>query len=277
MEIKDILLLVDPAAPNAARLALGAWLAKAHGAAVRGLCLYEAPAASLAECYALGSRAVADVMRHEADAVARVLTPAHQAFLQAVSHVAVQSIWEPQPRLWMEEALRRTATADLAILGQPLVDPERWWTILERLVLAGGVPVLVAPEGGRPPPPRFHRAIVAWNGSREAKRALDDAIVLLKACAHTDLVVVDGRGAPLEADLPGLVGFLERHGVTAEVTRLQAHDQGVADVLRRHCEQTKADLLVLGAYSHSTLGERVFGGVTRNLLRAPPVATLVSH
>ncbi|HEY8003849.1 MAG TPA: universal stress protein [Phenylobacterium sp.] len=276
MELKDILLLIDPAAPNAACLALAAGLARAHGATVRGLCLYETPPPSLAEGYALGGAAVASVIRHEADAVAHLLAPAHRAFLKAMAQTGLPPVWEPQPDFWVEQALARTATADLTIVGRSPADPDRWREVLEDLALHGGAPVLVVPEG-RPPRPSFQRAVIAWNGSREAKRALDDALLFLKGCPGVDLVVVEGRHGPPGSDLPGLVGHLQRHGVAANVIRLSRDDEPVADVLRRHCEHVGADLLVLGAYSHSRAGEQVFGGVTRSLLRNPAVTTFVSH
>lgn len=276
MELKDILLLVDAVAPNASRLALTAKLARAHEASVRGLCLYQTPPPDVAECYALGSAAIAAVVRREADAVEQLLAPAHQAFLKAMGHAALPAIWEPQPELWIEEALSRTTTADLAIVGHAAAGHDRQREVLESLVLNGGTPVLVVPEDA-PPPARFRRAVVAWNGSREAKRALDDATVLLKDCTQTDIVVVEGRGRHAEGDLAGLVGHLQRHDVRAAVWRLQTHDEGVADALRRHCVQTKADLLVLGAYSHSRAGEQMFGGVTRSLLRSSPIPMLLSH
>ncbi|MBS0361237.1 MAG: universal stress protein [Proteobacteria bacterium] len=275
MELKDILLLIDPAASNVARLALAAKLARAHGASVRGLCLYQAPAPSVAEGYALGAVAVAAVVRHEAEAVEELLAPTHRAFLNAMHGAALAPVWEPQSDLWIEEALARTATADLVIVGREARAPDRWRELVESLVLCGGAPVLIAPEPT--PPARFRRAMVAWNGSREAKRALDDALMFLKGCERTDLVVVEGRHGPADHDLPDLVGHLQRHGVAATVWRLQPHDESVADALRRHCRQTKADLLVLGAYSHSKVGEQVFGGVTRSLLGAPPATLLISH
>ena len=275
MDLKDILLLIDPSAPNATRLGTAAHLARAHGAAVRGLCLYQTPSPSPAECYAVGSGAIAAVVRHEADAVEELLAPAHREFLKALAHADLPSVWEPQPALWVEEALARTASADLAVVGCSAADPDGWRDLLESLVLRGGAPVLVVPEGA--PPPRFRRAMVAWNGSREAKRALDDALPFLKVCNRVDLVVVETRRAPVAGDLPALVGHLQRHGVTAAVWRLQGIEESVADALRRHCAQTKADLLVLGAYSHSKVGEQVFGGVTRSLLRNPPAPLFLSH
>lgn len=276
MELKDILLLIDPAAPNAAPLALAAGLARTHGAAVRGLCLYQTPPPSPAECYALGDAAVAAVLRQEAAEVSQLLAPAHHAFMTALGRGGLPPVWEQHADLWVEEALARAATADLAIVGRLAADSDRWREVLENLALRGGAPVLVVPEG-RAAPASFSRAVVAWNGSREAKRALDDALLFLEGCGRTDLVVVeDHRGAP-EGDLPALIGHLQRHGVAANAVRLPAHDKSVAEVLRRHCEQAGADLLVLGAYSHSKMGERFFGGVTQSLLRDPPVATLVSH
>lgn len=275
MDLKDILLLIDPKAPDAA-LGMAARLSKTHGASVRGLCLYQPPTPCAAASYAIGGCAVAAVLAEESDAVAQLLAPAHKAFLTAFRGSAHPSIWEPQPELWIEEALARTETADLVIVGRSASEPARWRELLENLVLRGGAPVLVTPQSGAPAA-GLRRAVVAWNGSREAKRALDDALVFLKACPHTDLVVVEGRSGPVDSDLAGLVGHLQRHGVAATVWRVEARDEGVADALRRHCDQVGADLLVLGAYSHSRVGEQIFGGVTRALLNAPPVATLVSH
>ena len=142
------------------------------------------------------------------------------------------------------------------------------------LVLASGGPALILPDRVADPAPG-RRVVVAWNGSREAARAVRDAWPFLSTAESIHVVVV----APGEAEGPDslLQRYFEDHGCTAEVVVVREADAGAADILRRQAEALKADLIVMGLYGHSRLRETVLGGVSHDLLRDPPVALLVSH
>lgn len=142
------------------------------------------------------------------------------------------------------------------------------------LALAGGGPALILPDRVADPAPG-RRVAVAWNGSREAARAVRDAWPFLSTAEAVHVVVI----APTQADGPDsrLQRWFEQHGCTAEVVVVREADTVAAEILRRQVEALDADLIVMGLFGHSRLRETVLGGVSRDLLLDPPVALLVSH
>ncbi len=163
--------------------------------------------------------------------------------------------------------------SDLAVIGQ--TDPEGPTAgsardLPERMLLGSGRPALVVPYAGR-----FdsigQRVLVAWNGSREATRAVNDALPLLERASRVIVLSVNppdpgsGRGAPPGADI---ALHLARHGVRAEASAVTTEDVRVDDMLLSQASDVNADLLVMGAYGHSRLGELVLGGATRHMPQA---------
>ncbi len=178
-----------------------------------------------------------------------------------------------------EVVVQHGRAADLVIASQ--TDPE--WDFApvldfpERLALSAGRPVLVIPNGGAVP--RVGRSVLlAWNGSREAARAVFDAMPLLQ---RAERVRVLGLSEPSsrpagEPDI-GLAATLARHGVKAEAVQSIARTGEVGEAILSRLAETDADLLVMGAWGHSRLRELVFGGVTRHISRHMTVPTLLSH
>jgi len=171
--------------------------------------------------------------------------------------------------------------ADLAILGQhdpddPASGPRY---LPEEVVLGCGRPALVVPYIG--PAKTFgERVVVAWSASREAARAVNDALPLLTRARQVAVVSVNPRPWPFaHGEEPGAdIGLhLARHGVKVDVQRIEASDIDPANAILSHVADQSADLLVMGAYGHSRLREFVLGGVTRTILREMTVPVLMSH
>lgn len=170
------------------------------------------------------------------------------------------------------ELTRRT---DLSVLSPgrlPTVGPAG--TAAADLALASGGPSLILPDRVADPAPG-RRIVVAWNGSREAARAVRDAWPFLSTAETVQVVVVEP--APVDGPDGRLQRWFEDHGCTAEVVVVREPDAVTADVLRRQVETLGADLIVMGLFGHSRLRETILGGVSRGLLADPPVALLVSH
>ncbi|TIX66232.1 MAG: universal stress protein, partial [Mesorhizobium sp.] len=146
-------------------------------------------------------------------------------------------------------------------------------------VYDAGRPVLVVPHSG-PLVTSFKHVLLAWNGSKEAARAAFDALPFIIDAEKTDIVVIDPPDtldeAP-EAAGAEIAAALSRHGATVSVSVLQSGGHSVDDVIQTRVAETGADLLVLGAYSHSWLRQLLFGGVTRTVLRTLPVAAFLSR
>ena len=169
-------------------------------------------------------------------------------------------------------------TADLIIAaqresgGDPSAD-------VDTLVYDAGRPVLVVPHSG-PLVTSFKHVLLAWNGSKEAARAAFDALPFIIEAEKTDVVVIDPPDtldeAP-EAAGAEIAAALSRHGANVSVSVLESGGLSVDDVIQTRVAETGADLLVLGAYSHSWLRQLLFGGVTRTVLRTVPVAAFLSR
>lgn len=170
--------------------------------------------------------------------------------------------------------------ADLTILGQaeeddPLAIRE---LLVESALFDSGRPVLVVPHSGHDSP-RFGRAIVAWDGRREAARAVHDALPLLKRMDEIEVVVADDHAPAASAANPGadLALHLARHGLHVTAKIIGSRDVGVADAILSHGADYGADILVMGGYGHSRLRQFIMGGATRGILTSMTVPTLLSH
>ncbi|MCG6206526.1 universal stress protein [Rhodopseudomonas sp. HC1] len=146
------------------------------------------------------------------------------------------------------------------------------------MLLSSGVPHLIVPQGWHDGPVAT-KVLLAWNGSREARRAITDSLPILKAAESVAVVVIDAGKNPLHGPEPGadIAHLLSRHGVTARVEQLQSKGTPVADVIRRFAADDRSDLIVLGAFSHSPKRELLFGGVTRSLLGVVTIPMLIAH
>ena len=145
-----------------------------------------------------------------------------------------------------------------------------------RALFESGRPVIVVPSTRVASPMRH--AIVAWDGSPGAARALNDAIPLLRMIDTVELVCVRPK-QQLRDSLPGfeITEHLHRHDVDAILQELPIVGGDAIATLVEHVRQTKADLVVMGAFSHSRLSERILGGMTRSMLDLCPVPLFLSH
>lgn len=171
---------------------------------------------------------------------------------------------------------------DLVVIGQP--DPTEQSVDGARVspgdvVLGCPRPVLVVPFIGTRA--AFGKNIlVAWNGSREACRAVSDAMPLLEKAQRVTVMavnpVIDERG---HGELPGadLAAYLAHHGVKVEVQAEHSPAIDVADELLSRVADLDIDLLVMGAYGHARAREWAFGGATRTVLQSMTVPVLMSH
>jgi len=171
---------------------------------------------------------------------------------------------------------------DLTILGQ--LDPDRGDADLirprpEHVTLASGRPILVVPYAGHFETVGRH-VLIGWNATREATRAVNDAMPLLAAADVVTVLTIDAREGPdAHGELPGadISLHLARHGVKAEVERTVSAGIPAGDVLLSRAADLGADLLVIGAYGHSRVRELLLGGATRSILQSMTVPVLMSH
>ena len=276
MAIKDLLVHLDETPASATRLQAALALAAACGAQVSALYLVAEPFLP-----GMGGRHLpAELLReHLAHAEAEAETLLAGARTEADRHgVALDIIRESGSLDRLPHLLARHARyTDLTIVGQPDlaahgVDDT---ALTEAAFMDSGHPALVIPRAGIAVlPPR--RALIAWDGSREAARAASDAIPLLRFAENVLILVVELRdaGDQLESKL---AAHLLRHEVKAEVRQIASGGAGIANVLLGQARDEAADLLVMGGYGHSRLREMFVGGTTRDILEHMTVPVLFSH
>ncbi len=167
---------------------------------------------------------------------------------------------------------------DLMIVGQK--DPDHELALVddlpERLVMETGRPTLIVPYTGNFNHMGEH-AMIAWNASREAVRAVYDALPMLKHAKIVKIMSVNPNGD--EGPLPGadLAVMLARHGVKAEVETFVGKGISIGDMLLNRMTDEGIDFLVMGGYGHSRLREMVLGGATRTILQQMTAPVLMSH
>lgn len=142
-----------------------------------------------------------------------------------------------------------------------------------------GRPVLVVPEGNTAAlPPK--RAVIAWKPTREASRAIADAMPLLRMADAIDVLVIDPVvGEAAHGGEPGadIAAHLARHGLKVEVVTRPSMNFSVTYALLEYARTVGADLIVAGGYGHSRLREALLGGTTRELLQTTHLPVLFSH
>jgi nucleotide-binding universal stress UspA family protein len=248
MPISDILVYADPTATSAERLDIAFRLAHRF------------------EAYLIG------VVPEDAASVG-------ERFEKMLLNEALLGEWHMAIGLTEPFVTRWAHCADLVILGQRIPDHDTGLYRPEDVILSCSRPVLVVPYAGRRPDRLGENVLVAWNGSREAGRAVQEAIPLMSAASAVTVLLVDPE-EDADIDLAeGLVTHLGRHGLHAR-TQIIRHDlatMAASDTILTQVAELDADLLVMGAYSHSRFREIILGGVTRDILRDMNLPVLMAH
>jgi nucleotide-binding universal stress UspA family protein len=177
-----------------------------------------------------------------------------------------------------EALMSRANAADLIVIG-PVRSSHIPYGLLApgRLILNAGRPVLFVPDGVAAL--AANHVVIGWKNTREARRAVLDALPFLRAAGRVSIVEVhrDTPHSHATAATDDLVQYLARHAIKAQPHNLRHRDGSEADDLIHFALREKADLLVTGAYGHSRLGEWIFGGMTKDLLDRSPICCLMSH
>lgn len=174
---------------------------------------------------------------------------------------------------------QQARAADLIITGKdvgPSLVNETRRVNLGDLVMGAGRPILVVPKGIATLAMRH--VMVGWKNSREARRAVADALPFLEAAGRATVLSVTSQqeSAAVQAEAGDVAAWLQQHGVEAGAEVLVAAGTE-AGYLRATLLDRKCDLLVAGAYGHNRLREWMFGGVTTDALTNPPCCVLFSH
>ena len=179
----------------------------------------------------------------------------------------------------VDAVAKQARYADLVIVGQPDSSDRSNGTknFVAQLVIAAGRPVLILPYAGS-----FlnigSRILVAWNASREATRAITDALPLLKRADSVDLIALSSKHDTLSyIPTDEIVLYLARHGVHVEASKDHVTDIDAGNAILSYAADLSSDLVVMGGYGRSRLREWVLGGATQTILESMTVPVLMSH
>jgi nucleotide-binding universal stress UspA family protein len=206
---------------------------------------------------------------------------ARRRFLDHVVRRGLESEWRFVRDASVSAMRRLSRYADIVVVGQadPASPDAPLAARAEEVALGSGRPVLVVPYIGAAPG-LGKRIVIAWDGSREAARAVADALPLMRQASSVWVVSIDAEaGCAGDGVKPAedLCRFLHDHGIQARPDHLRTDDCSEADVLLSRIADFGADLLVMGCYGHTRVRELVLGGMTREILRHMTVPVLLSH
>ncbi|HYZ41170.1 MAG TPA: universal stress protein [Stellaceae bacterium] len=289
MPLKDLLVCTDPSANGDGRLKLAFNLARAHQAHLTGAVVLPEPQTAAARAPGFGSPAgmaaystdgatpggAVDEVLHEADLADRI----EQRFKEELRINGIDGEWHLLTADDTDTLIELAKTADLTILGQVSRENRPNGFRPQDVVTAIARPILVVPYAGNFETVGKH-PLVAWDGTREAVRAVNDALPLLAGAEAVTVIFVGAQEASLERQrlsLDRVVRHLQLHGISATAEQTLQGGLAVSDVLLSRAMDLGADLIVAGAYHHSQLREALIGGVSRELLEHMTVPVLMSH
>lgn len=169
---------------------------------------------------------------------------------------------------------------DLLVARMPArPDTHRHGELIEGTLFGAGRPVMVLPEAWKPRP-LGHRILLAWDSSREASRAIHDALALLAAGADVCIATVDAQvSTKRHGEAPGLdiATHLARHGLKVTVQNADSLGRPVGERLAEIAQGFDADMIVMGGYRHSKLAQRILGGPSHFLIFNSPLPVFLSH
>lgn len=275
---KDIMVHLDGTAEDETRLAHAEAIATLFNARLTGLHtnMFPDPALYPGE---FGSFAIAEILqaaRDEGDATQKKLV---QRFARLGVESEVRRI-EGFPALLYHAVGTEARWSDLFVASCPSRGPslERWGSVIETVMFESGHGLYLVPPGV-PPRQAIRTVLIGWLDTREAARAVAEALPLLCLATKVELVCVQelnkGMLGGAEA-LANIASHLDRHRIPATVSVIQ--DKGTtATTLLDEAHRISADLMVIGAYGHSRLREWVLGGTTYDLLGISDLPILMAH
>ena len=278
MALKDILVHIDNNKQCADRLRVAIDLTTAYGAHLTGLSVVPQP--HIPAC--VEAQLSAEIIEMESEYLAERTTAAEQMLRQLLDGAGIASEWRTATGVPVDALTLHGRYADITIVGQFDPDDSELAAnseMVDNFILTVGRLVLVLPYIGR------HQTLgetvlLAWDASRLATRAVNDALPLLRTAKMVIVMAVnpeggsDGHGDVPSADI---CFHLARHDVTAEAMQTHAKDNGIGDILLSRASGLGVDLIVMGAYGHRRQRELVLGGATRHLLGHMTVPILMSH
>ena len=276
MSYATLMVHLEPGRPNTALLSIAGDLAARLNASVVGITVCQPMRLIYNDGYVPG-----DIIEQDQQEIDIEIKAAEAEFHAALDGRIGKTEWRSAitQRSLSAYLAKQARCADLVITGvdrnTSLFDTSHHVDIGD-FVMQAGRPCLIVPDGADRL--TLDHIVVGWKDTGETRRAICDALPLLKVAGRVTVAEIAAEQvlAAALADIQDVVGWLGRHGVNATplVVPATGDDAGRLDAIVR---EQGGDLLVAGAYGHSRLREWALGGVTRDLLLKPRICSLVSH
>lgn len=279
MPLKDILVLCDAGGTNSYRVDTALQLAKVFNAHLTGLHLIPYP---IIPVYGTGfPDAIPYLATEQLEQSQNTATELKDSFLKKANELDVPCEWKSIDGVDIRYIIDNARYADVVIAPQSYCKygEENTQKIGDYLAIHLGRPLIVIPNlknvFSLP-----KRAIIAWNESHEAARAVHDAIPLLQYAEHIQVVSVASNTKKEKEFIiydNDLRKHLSHHGIQVEVASLDPAAKGTGKTILEGAEEYNADLVIMGAYGHTRLKEIALGGATRYLLNNTTIPLFLSH
>jgi nucleotide-binding universal stress UspA family protein len=273
LSYSTIMVQLDLDDPNGARLAVGSHIAQRFASRMIGVA-----AGDIQPLYFMEGAAAESFLERDRAALRAQMAALEKDFRNSLKGHSKPVEWRSAMARPGDFVAREARAADLLIAGshREPVDSLRQVDAGE-LALRAGRPVLVVPP--EVAQISLKNVVVAWKDTREARRAVNDALPLLhaaEAVVVVEIVENQSERAAAKSRVEDVAAWLTRRDIAAAsiATRELIGVPGQLDII---AQDEGADIIVAGAYGHSRFSEWVFGGVTRDLLRLRRRCALLSH
>lgn len=269
---RDIAVFCDSSDKGKNAIHHAARIAQRFNAHLIGIYGTSRPASRASDGFVRGSRAISHMLiRKRKEEEQKILDAGHE-FANTTREYSISSefriVWRDTIN---ENNVVRTLHSDM------IISPVGWTA--EHLLLTNGIPVLIIPDNWRDGEIGT-RILVGWNRSREARRAVNDAMPFMHTATKTTLLtVINNKNEDNFGETPGvnMVEHLKRHDISVSLENIVSQDKPISEVINNHADYIDANLLVIGAYSRPRASEILFGGTTRSLLSQTKIPMLISR
>lgn len=274
MAYRTILVGLDESEGMPARAAFALAMAEKHGARLIGILVNPPPfmPTALGEGAAYAGPEIMEAQEEANTARTRRIRARYE---QATAAATIERTFVADEGGAGETIAEYARTADLTIVGQSHGDGLEAIAMetAEQVVVGAGGPVLVLPRASSVSPDFAKGWLVAWDGGREAARAVTFALPFLM---EADRVTVVAAGSEYHASADALALRLTAHGVKVELEKLDDPDGPIGELLMTIARTKQAGGMVMGAYGHSRFRELITGGATIKVVRDARIPVLFS-
>jgi nucleotide-binding universal stress UspA family protein len=273
MAINSVMVYVDPAQQAEGQVRVARCVATRFGASIVGV------SAFAVEPHFVAEGVIIQEMTEEELKQRKVALAAKDNWFQdvvALPRERVESRWKVEyPTVFLTNEAR---SADVVVIQCKRIRPDRFHQIdPTEAVFRMGRPTILVPEQVHEL--RADRIILGWKDTKEARLAVLSSLPFLVRASQVTITEICTSDEQDEARqrVHSVAAYLQKHGAKCR-TEVRVHmAESDAHHLIRLAEEDDADLIVAGAYGHSRLGERIFGGMTRGLIEHSPCCLLMSH